>query len=62
MINAGKGYEANPDLKPSPRHHGMRDYQRYLNGTLQDAYLARTPTRAEPPPAPSPGTTRSTTG
>jgi hypothetical protein len=25
----------------------MRDYQRYLAGTLQDAYLARTPSRAE---------------
>ncbi|WP_328531732.1 glycosyltransferase family 2 protein [Nocardioides sp. NBC_00368] len=47
VINAGKGYEASPDLRPSPRHHGMRDYQRYLAGTLQDAYLARTPTRAE---------------
>ncbi|TQL69402.1 glycosyl transferase family 2 [Nocardioides albertanoniae] len=47
VINAGKGYQANPELKPSPRHHGMRDYQRYLAGTLQDAYLARTPTRAE---------------
>ena len=47
VINAGKGYQANPNLKPSPRHHGMRDFQRYQNGTLQDAYLARTPARAQ---------------
>ena len=42
--NAGRAYEANPDLRPSPRHHGMRDYRRHLAGQLQDAYLARTPT------------------
>jgi len=36
---AGKGYEANPDLTPSPNHHGMLDYRRWQEGTLL-AYVA----------------------
>lgn len=47
VVNAGRAYEANPDVSPSPRHHGMRDYRRYEAGWLQDAYLARTPTRTQ---------------
>lgn len=47
VINAGKSYENNPELRPSPNHHGMKDYRRYLEGRLREAYLARTPTRAE---------------
>jgi hypothetical protein len=47
VVNAGLGYEANPDLRPSPRHHGMKDYRRYLDGRLYEAYLARTPQRAD---------------
>ena len=47
VVNAGKAYESNPDLRPSPKHHGMRDYRRYQAGRLQNAYLARTPLRAE---------------
>jgi hypothetical protein len=47
VVNAGKAYESNPDLRPSPNHHGMKDYRRYQAGWLQEAYLARTPTRAE---------------
>lgn len=47
VVNAGRAYEANPEVNPSPRHHGMRDYRRYLDGWLQDAYLARTPTRTQ---------------
>lgn len=41
--NAGRAYEANPDLTPSPNHHGMRDWRRWKDGTLFDWYLARHP-------------------
>lgn len=45
--NMGRGYQASPDLRPSPRHHGMRDWRRMQGGVL-DAFLAlRLPTRAE---------------
>lgn len=47
VINAGRAYENNPELRPSPKHHGMLDYRRYQAGRLQEAYLARTPLRAE---------------
>ena len=47
VVNAGRAYESNPDLRPSPKHHGMRDYRRYQAGRLQNAYLARTPLRSE---------------
>lgn len=47
VLNAGRSYENNPDLRPSPNHHGMKDYRRYQEGWLREAYLARTPTRAE---------------
>lgn len=47
VINAGLSYENNPELKPSPNHHGMRDYRRYQEGRLKEAYLARTPTSDE---------------
>ncbi|WGL53687.1 glycosyltransferase family 2 protein [Nocardioides sp. BP30] len=47
VVNAGRSYENNPELRPSPNHHGMRDYRRYREGRLQAAYLARTPTRAD---------------
>jgi glycosyltransferase involved in cell wall biosynthesis len=43
VVNAGRGYEASPDLKPSPNHHGMADYRRWKEGTLEDSYLARSP-------------------
>ncbi|WP_066515851.1 glycosyltransferase family 2 protein [Curtobacterium ammoniigenes] len=36
---AGRAYEANPDLTPSPNHHGMRDYRRLHEGVLR-AYFA----------------------
>ncbi len=42
-INTGTSYEANPDLKPSPNHHGMADWRRYQEGTLRDSYLLRLP-------------------
>jgi len=47
VVNAGRSYENNPELRPSPNHHGMRDYRRYQAGRLQGAYLARTPSRAD---------------
>lgn len=47
VLNAGLGYERNPDLRPSKNHHGMADYRRYRSGRLQNAYLARTPLRSE---------------
>jgi len=47
VVNAGRAYESNPDLRPSPRHHGMRDYRRHREGRLWPAYLARTPRSAD---------------
>jgi len=44
---AGAGYEANPDLTPSPSHHGMRDYARLREGTLLSYYAARHPVEDE---------------
>lgn len=43
VVNAGRGYEASPDLKPSPNHHGMADYRRWKDGTLEESYLIRSP-------------------
>lgn len=43
VLNAGLGYAASPDLRPSKNHHGMADYRRYLQGRLRYAYLLRTP-------------------
>lgn len=43
VVNAGRGYEASPDLKPSPNHHGMADYRRWKDGTLEESYLLRSP-------------------
>jgi len=45
--NAGRAYEANPELTPSPNHHGMRDYRRLLAGSLFGWYLLRHPTDAQ---------------
>lgn len=47
VVNAGLAYESNPDLRPSPRHHGMRDYRRHQEDRLWQAYLARTPRRSD---------------
>lgn len=49
VLNTGRAYEENPDpdLRPSPNHHGMKDYRRYQEGRLWEAYLARTPTLRE---------------
>ncbi|WP_240181825.1 glycosyltransferase family 2 protein [Nocardioides sp. 616] len=47
VVNAGRGYEASPDLKPSPNHHGMADYRRWKDGALEDSYLARSPQHHE---------------
>jgi hypothetical protein len=38
---AGAGYQANPDLNPSPNHHGMRDFLRLKEGTLLPYAAAR---------------------
>lgn len=37
----GAGYEASPDLVPSPNHHGMRDYRRLHEGVLLPYAAAR---------------------
>lgn len=47
VVNAGRGYEASPDLRPSPRHHGMRDYRLWKEGRLRATYDARCPTPQE---------------
>ena len=39
--SAGRGYEANPDLRPSPNHHGMLDYARLTDGVLLPYVAAR---------------------
>ena len=44
---AGEAYAANPDLTPSPRHHGMQDYRRLLDDRLLEAYVAKHPTAEE---------------
>jgi len=41
--NAGLAFAANPELKPSPNHHGLRDYRRLLAGTLEETYIIRHP-------------------
>ncbi|WIB25334.1 glycosyltransferase family 2 protein [Curtobacterium sp. MCSS17_015] len=38
---SGRAYEANPDLTPSPRHHGMRDLHRLREGVLQATFALR---------------------
>jgi glycosyltransferase involved in cell wall biosynthesis len=43
----GRAYASNPDLAPSPNHHGMKEYRRYLEGRLLPAYVLRFPTREE---------------
>jgi hypothetical protein len=43
VINSGRSYQANPDLRPSKKHHGMADYRRHLAGRLEYAYLTRLP-------------------
>lgn len=44
---SGEAYEANPDLAPSPRHHGMLDYRRLREGRLEEMYVGKHPTEAE---------------
>lgn len=41
--NAGSSYLKSQDLKPSPNHHGMRDYRRLREDTLYPSYLYRHP-------------------
>ena len=45
--NMGRGYEASPDLRPSPRHHGMRDWRRLKGGVLEAFLALRSPTETE---------------
>ncbi|QCX29122.1 glycosyltransferase family 2 protein [Nocardioides jishulii] len=47
VVNAGRGYEASPHLRPSPKHHGMRDYRLWKEGRLHATYDARCPSPAE---------------
>lgn len=44
---AGRAYESNPDLTPSPNHHGMRDYARLKAGALLPYYFMRHPSAEE---------------
>lgn len=43
VVNTGRSYEANPELRPSKNHHGMADYRRHLAGRLKYAFLLRLP-------------------
>lgn len=45
--NMGEGYDASPDLHPSPRHHGMRDWRRMRAGLLLPFVACRMPVAAE---------------
>lgn len=45
--SAGRAYESQTTLKPSPNHHGMRDYRRLQQGTLLAHYISRHPTSQE---------------
>jgi hypothetical protein len=45
--NAGRAYENNSGLSPSPNHHGMRDYRRLQDGNLLATYVIRHPTADE---------------
>lgn len=45
--NMGRGYEANPELHPSPKHHGMRDWRRMQGGVLDNFLALRSPTQRE---------------
>lgn len=47
VLAAGRAYEASPDLRPSPNHHGMADYRRLLDGRLREAYAMRLPTEEQ---------------
>jgi hypothetical protein len=47
VVNAGRAYAENPDLRPSRNHHGMADYRRYLGHRLRYFYLMRMPTRSD---------------
>lgn len=44
---AGLAYDSNPELQPSPNHHGMREYRRLRAGTLFPYYVIRHPDAAE---------------
>ncbi|SFS14128.1 Glycosyl transferase family 2 [Agrococcus baldri] len=45
--NMGEGYDASPALRPSPRHHGMRDWRRMRAGLLTSFIAARMPLPGE---------------
>ena len=44
---SGRAYASNPDLAPSPNHHGMKEYTRHLEGRLLPSYVLRFPTPEE---------------
>lgn len=43
ILNTGRSYQSNPDVNPSPRHHGMRDFRFFNAGVLEPLYLVRHP-------------------
>lgn len=43
ILNTGRSYSSNPDVNPSPRHHGMRDFRFFNAGVLEPLYLVRHP-------------------
>lgn len=44
---SGRAYESNPDLLPSPNHHGMREYRRFKRDALFAYYVIRHPDAEE---------------
>ncbi|WP_226656257.1 glycosyltransferase family 2 protein [Leifsonia sp. LS1] len=47
VVKSGRAYESNPELAPSPNHHGMREYWRWKQGALFAYYVLRHPSEAE---------------
>lgn len=51
VVNTGESYLKSPHLKPSPRHHGMRDFRWLKAGVLTPFYVARFPEPGATEPA-----------
>lgn len=47
VVHAGLSYANNPNLRPSPKHHGMADYRRHLAGRLRPIWSLRHPSLEE---------------
>lgn len=46
-VSMALGFEANPGLRPSANHHGMRDWRRHKGGVLEAFFALRMPLSSE---------------